>query len=69
MMKEETNAESKAPPKKDHRPSHSNSNNSSAPKSNTPPHLENSSKSDAKLKEKSKDSTKLGKNRKLTTEE
>ena len=74
MMKEETNAESKAPPKKDHRPSHSNStsNNSSAPKSNNPPRSENSSKSDAKnknFKEKSKDSTKLGKNGKLTTEE
>ena len=74
MMKEETNAESKAPPKKDHKPSHSNSNSnsSSAPKSNNPPHSENSSKSDAKnknFKEKSNDSTKLGKNGKLTTEE
>ena len=74
MMKEETNTESKAPPKKDHKPSHSNSNSnsSSAPKSNNPLRSENSSKSDTKpknFKEKSKDSTKLEKNRKLTTEE
>ena len=74
MMKEKTKTKSKAPPKKDHRPLHSssNSNNSSAPKSNNPPCSANSSKSDAKprnFKEKSKDSTKLGKNGKLTTEE
>jgi Ty3 transposon capsid-like protein/Zinc knuckle len=76
MMKEEANSESRAPPKKDAKSSHSNSNSnsnsSSTPKHNNSSRSENPSNSDAKSKtskDKPKDSSKVGKNGKLTTEE
>src|SRR3984885_13439710 len=75
MMKEEANHESKAPVKKDHKPS--NSNHNLKPANNDALSLANplkpdssSNKSSTKnLKEKPKDYTKVGKNGKLTNEE